>query len=226
MKACMLNLFDIVVNNMSETDQSYQSALPGSDTLRDIFLWKKKIQSLLVLLIATATWVLLKVYRFNFLTVTSWAVMFVVTSLFLWGNMLKFFNKEPPNLHGMFEVTEERAFKIVNTIRAWIEEGIRWMFRVAAEREWFVFAGTASGLWFLSRVGRYFDLLTLLFTGVLMAMTIPVIYATYKENLTRSEEWVKAQARRYYDIMDEKVVKNIKNKVTVTKENYKEKKVE
>ncbi|KAM5576385.1 reticulon-like protein B13 [Rosa sericea] len=211
---------------MSETDQTYQSPPASSDTVRDIFLWKKKKQCVLVLLIATAIWVLLKVYRFNFLTVISWAAMFIVTSLFLWGNMLRFFNKEPPNLYGMLEVTEETALETANTIRAWIEEGIRWMFRVAAERERFVFAGTATGLWLLSRVGRYFDLLSLLYTGVVMGMTIPVIYARYKENLKRSEEWVKAQARRYYDMVDEKVVKNIKNKVTVTKENYKDKKVE
>lgn len=59
-----------------------------------------------------------------------------------------------------------------------------------------------------------------------MGMTIPVIYARYKDNLKRSEEWVEAQARRYYDMVDEKVVKKIKNKVTVTEENYKNKKVE
>ncbi|PRQ47834.1 hypothetical protein RchiOBHm_Chr2g0104061 [Rosa chinensis] len=134
---------------MSETDQTYQSPLPSSDTVSDIFLWKKKKQSVLVLSIATAIWVLLKVYRFNFLTVISWAAMFIVTSLFVWGNMLRFFNKEPPNLYGMLEVTEETALGTANTIRAWIEEGIRWMFRVAAEREWFVFAGTATAarLW-------------------------------------------------------------------------------
>ncbi|KAL6227292.1 PREDICTED: reticulon-like protein B13 [Fragaria vesca subsp. vesca] len=211
---------------MSETDQTYRSALPSSDSVRDIFLWKKKKQSVLLLSIATATWVLLKVYLFNFLTVISWAAMFVVTSLFLWANMLRFFNKEPPNLYGMLEVTEETALRTANSIRAWIEEGIRWMFWVAAEREWFVFAGTAAGLWLLSRVGGYVDLLTFLYTGVVMGMTIPVIYVRYKENLKRSEEWVKAQARRYHDMVDEKVVKNIKNKVTVTNENYKDKKVE
>ncbi|XP_062002156.1 reticulon-like protein B13 [Rosa rugosa] len=211
---------------MSETDQTYKLPLPSSDTVTDIFLWRKKKQSVLVLLIATAIWVLLNVYRFNFLTVISWAAMFIVTSLFLWGNMLRFFNKEPPNLYEMLEVTEKTALETANTIRAWIEEGIRWMFRVAAQREWFVFAGTAAGLWLLSRVGRHLDLLTLLYTGVVMGMTIPVIYARYKENLKRSEEWVKAQARRYYDMVDEKVVKNIKNKVTVTNETYKDKKVE
>lgn len=73
--------------------------------------------------------------------------------------------REPPNLLGKLEVIEETALEMGNTVREWIEGGIRWMFRVAAEREWFVFAGTAAGLWLLSRVGRYLDLLTFLYTG-------------------------------------------------------------
>ncbi|KAK9948803.1 hypothetical protein M0R45_004365 [Rubus argutus] len=93
---------------MSET---YQSPLPTSDTLRDIFLWKKKKQSVLVLLIATATWVLLEVYHFNFLTVFSWAAMFIVTSLFLWGNMLRIFKKEPPNLLRKLEGNRGDGFR-------------------------------------------------------------------------------------------------------------------
>ncbi|KAL6222529.1 hypothetical protein ACLB2K_005921 [Fragaria x ananassa] len=170
--------------NMSETDQTYRSALPSSDSVRDIFLWKKKKQSVLLLSIATATWVLLKVYLFNFLTVISWAAMFVVTSLFLWANMLR----EPPNLYEMLGVTEETALRTSMDVLGGCRE------RVVC--------------------------------GVIMGMTIPVIYARYKENLKRSEEWVKGQTRKYYDMVDEKVVKNIKNKVTVTKENYKEKKIE
>ncbi|XP_030973386.1 reticulon-like protein B13 [Quercus lobata] len=66
-----------------------QSSLPNSDALRDTFQWKRKEQSMAVLLISTTTWVLLEVYQFSFLTVISWAAMFIVTSMFLWGNILK-----------------------------------------------------------------------------------------------------------------------------------------
>ncbi|KAE7999547.1 hypothetical protein FH972_003964 [Carpinus fangiana] len=188
---------------MSSSSTS-QSSLPVSDALiRDIILWRKKKQSVLVLLIATATWVLMEVYHFNFVTVISWVIMFIVVLLFLWANILKLLGKDPPDMSGL-EMSEQLAFEMANMIRAWIEEGIRWMFRVSAEREWYVFAGTVA--------------------GIVMGMTVPVLYMKYEDNIKRHGERVKGQARRFYDTVDEKVVKNMKNKVVV--ERKEEKKVE
>jgi ABC-type Na+ efflux pump permease subunit len=58
-----------------------------------VFLWRRKKLSLLVLLVSTATWVLLDVYQFNLITVASWAAMFAVTSLFLYGKIARFLRK-------------------------------------------------------------------------------------------------------------------------------------
>ncbi|XP_009366426.2 reticulon-like protein B13 [Pyrus x bretschneideri] len=199
---------------MAATSQSSDSSLPKLDTVRDILLWRKKKQSFLVLFTATATWILLDVYQFNFLTVISYVAMFIVTSLFLSGNLLRLLGKEPPDLSRV-GITEKSALEMGNTVRAWVEEGIRWMFQVAAEREWFVFVGTVSGLWLLSGVARCVDLLTLLYIGTVMGMTAPAMYVKYEDKIERSEEKLKAQLKRYYDTLDEKVVKKIQNKVTV-----------
>jgi hypothetical protein len=59
--------------------------------------------------------------------------------------------------------------------------------------------------------------------GIVMGMTVPVLYMKYEDNIKRHEEWVKGQARRFYDMVDEKVVKNMKNRIV---ERKKEKKVE
>ena len=66
------------------------------------------------------------------------------------------------------EISEESTIEMVNGIREWIEEGIRWMFRVSAERDWFVFVRTVVGLLLLSYVGTSSDLLTLLYIGNLL----------------------------------------------------------
>ena len=54
-------------------------------------------------------------------------------------------------------------------------------------------------------------------------MTVPVLHMKYEDNIKRQMEWVKGQSRRFYDMIDEKVVKNMKNKIVKVK---KEKKVE
>ncbi|KAK9990552.1 hypothetical protein SO802_025537 [Lithocarpus litseifolius] len=97
------------------------------------------------------------------------------------------------------------------------------MFRVSAERDWFVFVRTVASLLLLSYVGTFSDLLTLLYIGIVTGMTVPVLYMKYEDNIKRQMELVKGQSRRFYDMIDEKVVKNMKNKIVKVK---KEKKVE
>ncbi|XP_062075454.1 reticulon-like protein B13 [Humulus lupulus] len=195
---------------MSTTTQSSSLPSPASETMRDIFFWKKKKQSLLVLLVSTATWVLLQFYQFNFVTVLSWMTMFIVVSLFLWGNLLRLFGKEPPDL-SREEITVESALKVALALRTCTEESIRWMFRVGAESDLTTFALNLGGLWLLSQVGNYFDFLTLHYIGIVMGMTFPVIYAKYEDNIKRLREGVKKQLKRYYDMFDEKVIKKVKN---------------
>jgi hypothetical protein len=72
----------------------------------------------------------------------------------------------------------------------------------------------------LSTFKRGFGILA----GIVMGMTVPVLYMKYEDNIKRHGERVKGQARRFYDTVDEKVVKNMKNKVVV--ERKEEKKVE
>lgn len=64
-----------------------------TDTVRDILLWRRKKLSLLVLIAATAAWVLLDVYEFNFITIASWATMVIISLLFLYGNLVRLFGK-------------------------------------------------------------------------------------------------------------------------------------
>ncbi|OMO56755.1 Reticulon [Corchorus capsularis] len=210
-----------------------ESSSPALDTFRDIILWRRKKLSASVLLVSTATWVLLQVYRFNFITVASWVVMFIVGSLFMWGNILRLLGKEPPILSDL-EISEQNANEIANTCRTLIEEAIRWMFHVTVEGDWFVFARTIVGFLFLSYVGSFFEFLTLLHIGIQMLMTIPVTYDKYGNQIKRCGEMGVAQFRRFCGMFNERVIRQVKNKFDVKeeKERYqknkeeKEKKVE
>ncbi|XWS41959.1 hypothetical protein CRYUN_Cryun17cG0127100 [Craigia yunnanensis] len=198
-----------------------RSSSPTLDTFGDIILWRRKKLSATVLLVSTATWVLLEVYQFNFITVASWLTIFIVASLFLWRNVLRLLGKEPANLSDL-EISEHTALKITNTCRTLMEEVLRWMFHVTVEGDWFLFARTVAGLLLLSYVGSFFDLLTHVYIGILLLMTVPVIFV-YMDQIKRCGERVKAELRRFYETFDEKVVRKMKNKI-VKKE--KQKKVE
>lgn len=196
---------------------SSKSSPVSYDTVRDVFLWRRKKLSLLVLLVSTATWVLLDVYQFNLITVASWAAMFAVTSLFLYGNIARFLRKEEPDLSGL-EISEQTAIEAARSVRQSIEEGVRWMCHVSAERELFLFARVVAALWLLSYVGSFWDSLSLLYIDIVVGMTVPVIYVKNEDKIKRYEEWMRMQARRLCDMVDEKVVKRMKNRVLKVKE--------
>lgn len=72
--------------------------------------------------------------------------------------------REAPNLWRL-ELTEETAQKMAQSVRAWIEEAIRWLFMVSTKEDWAVFVGVVAGLWTLSCVGSCMDLLTFIYIG-------------------------------------------------------------
>ena len=73
--------------------------------------------------------------------------------------------REPPNLSAGMEIREETAVEMANELRWWMEEGIRWKFRVGAEGDWFVFTGNVAALWLVSKLATFCDLLTFLYIG-------------------------------------------------------------
>ncbi|XP_050208098.1 reticulon-like protein B13 [Mercurialis annua] len=195
----------------------------SSGTVKDIFLWRRKKLSVMVVSVATVIWVLLDVYEFNFITIASWLAIFLVSSLFIYANLVRLFRKEEPNVSN-WEVSEETAIEISRSVREMIEEGIRWMFFVSAEKDWFTFVRAVAVLWLLSYVGSSCDFLTLLYIGTIGGMTGPVMYVKNEDRIKRCEEWMRMKTRRVYEMVDERVFKQVKNKLSHGKE--KDKKVE
>ncbi|MFS7974032.1 hypothetical protein Hanom_Chr09g00863671 [Helianthus anomalus] len=120
-----------------------------------------------------------------------------------------------------------------NEMAKWItqssEDAARWVFKVGAQSEWYVFAAAVVGLWLLSIIGGSTDLLTLLFIGTVVGMSVPVIWVKYDYKIRENGKRLQMQSKRVYSMIDEKVLQKLKAKVKVNvprKEESKEKKVE
>lgn len=71
------------------------------------------------------------------------------------------------------------------------------------------------------------------FAGTMLSVTIPVVYIKYEDKIKRYGERVKMHCRKLVEIVDEKVLKNLKNRLFKHKDkgienekNEKEKKAE
>ncbi|WVZ10481.1 hypothetical protein V8G54_015011 [Vigna mungo] len=197
------------------TNPSYSSDVDDG-VVKDVVLWRRKKLNAIVIVVATASWVLMEVFQFNFLTVISWVAMLVVASTFLYANMLRLLGKERPNLLRL-ELSEETTRRIAKEVRAWFEKITRWLVLVSVRKEWPVFVGVVAALWSLSYIGRCMDLLTVVYIGVLVGMAIPLTYVKNEDKIKRFGEWLREKYKRCYVIIDEKTIHKIKSRISKEK---------
>ncbi|CAH1421028.1 unnamed protein product [Lactuca virosa] len=210
----------------SSTDKLHQDH--GNYSMKDVIMWRKKRVSLGVVTTATVLWVVMEVYGYNFITVASWIGIFLVSSVFTWANIYKLIYKEEPSMSGL-GISEKTVTGIANWIRVSGEEAMRWVFKVGAQSEWYVFAAAVAGLWLLSVIGSCSDLLTLLYIGTMVGMSAPVIWMKYDDKIREHGERLQMQSMKFYSTMKKNVqnlMDKVKDKVNSPTKEMKEKKVE
>ncbi|XP_009617575.1 reticulon-like protein B13 isoform X1 [Nicotiana tomentosiformis] len=204
-------------SNMHTTSTEFPTPSPtrdvsnGTDIVRDVILWKRKNLSVLTLLAATAIWLALEVYELKFVTLFSWMSMLAVAFLLFWGNIHRLLGKEPVDMSAMY-ISEKSAREMGAKIQEYVEKSLRLVFSVSAEKEWLVFAGTVASLGLISVVASYFDLLTLLYFGVVVGLTGPFVYVKYEHKIKEWGQKVRVRYQRCYATVVQKL-QEMKNKM-------------
>ncbi|MCD7459156.1 hypothetical protein HAX54_040225 [Datura stramonium] len=198
-------------NSESNLQTSTDSPIPSpardvgnnTDIVRDVILWKRKSYSVATLLAATAIWLALDVYGLTFITLGSWIAMFIVAFIFFWGCIHMLLGKEPLDMSRMY-ISDESAVEAGTKLREWVERSLRFLLSVSTEREWFVFAGTVASLALLSFVASHFDLLTLLYVGVVVGLTVPVVYVKNEDRIKDWGQRIRVRCHTYYSTTAER----------------------
>ncbi|WMV17187.1 hypothetical protein MTR67_010572 [Solanum verrucosum] len=198
------------LENHSESNLQTSTASPtpdvgktSTDIIRDVILWKRKSYSVVALLAATAIWLALEVYGLTFITLFSWIAMFVIAFTFLWGNIHMLLGKDPLDMSRMY-ISDESVVEAGTKFRESVENSLRFLFSVSTKREWFVFAGTLASLELLSVVASYFDLLTLLYIGIVVGLTVPVVYVKYEDRIKDLGQRVRVRCHIYNSAVTER----------------------
>ncbi|CAL1380541.1 unnamed protein product [Linum trigynum] len=197
----------------SSTAPFFPSAAGPAATLGDIILWRRPLWSALVVTVATATWVLFDVYKFNFVTVVVWIGMAVVTSLYLYGHLVRLFRKEEPDLTNRQFVREERVVEAARSVGSGIELAVRCLVRMSTNGDWRVLTHLVVELGFLAYLGSLVDFLTLVYLGVVMVMTLPLAYKKNERKILNAAVEAQTKGMQFLYMVDEKVVRRLKGKV-------------
>ncbi|XP_047962922.1 reticulon-like protein B13 [Salvia hispanica] len=194
----------------------------NSDILSEIVLWRRKQLNVGILVAATATWIVMDVYHYSFITLLSWVAIALLSCLFFWGSIHRFLKKEAPDLSEL-EISEETAKAHAGLLRRRAEDGIRLMFHIGSEREWFVFVGAVVSLYLLSLAAKHLDFVTLCFIGIWGAMTVPVVYVKNEQKIREFEGSAMMTWQRM-NVMFEEKFHIVKTKIAGKQKEVKEKK--
>ncbi|CAH8367983.1 unnamed protein product [Eruca vesicaria subsp. sativa] len=196
-------------------DVTKDTSPKSEDVLEDMYLWRRTKLAFSVLSVSTATWVLINIYGFSSITIVSWAAMAIVSMVFLWGTLLRLVSKVEPDLSGL-EMSEEFVAETARSCRKLMEAMVRWMFRVGAESEWFVFARTILGFWILSKIGNLLDFHTFLLIGLVISLIVPKLWEKNGDRIQKLLRNLKDRSNEAYDNTREKIWKMKEERVKKT----------
>ncbi|XP_073130039.1 reticulon-like protein B2 [Henckelia pumila] len=180
----------------------------GGGKPADLFLWRNKMVSAGVLGGVTAIWVLFDVLEYHLLTLVSHGLILVLAVSFLWSNATTFINKSPPRIPKV-DIPEDPVLKLASALRIEINQASAFLRDIALGKDLKMFLCVIAGLWVLSLVGSCCDFLTLLYIGVVLLFTVPVLYEKYEHQVASFAEKGTAEFKKHYDVFDATVLSKI-----------------
>ncbi|MBA0614140.1 hypothetical protein Godav_014469 [Gossypium davidsonii] len=110
-----------------------------------------------------------------------------------------------PNL----EISENTVVIITDVLHQWINHTISIAHNIAIARDLKFFLKVAVSLWLVSYIGSLFEFLTLVYIGVILSLSVPVVYDKYQhfidEKLCVTRRFIQTQYRK----IDEMVLRKL-----------------
>ncbi|XP_068654533.1 reticulon-like protein B11 [Aristolochia californica] len=156
----------------------------GGGAVADVLLWKRPTVSFSVLLCVSIVWFLFERAGYSFLSLVANVILSLVAILFFWGKSAALLNRPLPPLPNL-EVSEDSIEKISSATRTWINRVLEINHDIAVERNLKRFLEVIISLWLVSFIGSLFSFLTLVYTGVVLALTVPGLYDKYQDRVDK-----------------------------------------
>ncbi|GMH16291.1 hypothetical protein Nepgr_018132 [Nepenthes gracilis] len=154
----------------------------GGGAVADALLWENWHASVLVLFSATSLWFLFERAGYNLLSFTANVFLLLVVILFLWAKSASLLNRPLPPIRDL-EISEETVQKAADEIRVWVNRVLSIAREIAIGGNLRVLLQVIIILWMISYVGSLCNLLTLIYLGILLSFSVPVLYDKYWDQI-------------------------------------------
>uniref|UniRef100_A0A7N0TVH9 Reticulon-like protein n=1 Tax=Kalanchoe fedtschenkoi TaxID=63787 RepID=A0A7N0TVH9_KALFE len=181
----------------------------GGGAVADVLMWRRKSSAAFLLISASTLWFLFECGGHNLLGFIANVLLLLVTILFLWAKSASLLNRPLPPIPNL-EMSEDAVFRVVEEFRVWINLGLSFARDIAIGRNLKRFIQVAISLWFVSYVGSLFNFLTLVYIGVLLSLSVPLVYDKYQDQIDEKIGIAHGILLTQYRKLDEKVLRKIR----------------
>ncbi|KAJ0984391.1 hypothetical protein J5N97_002747 [Dioscorea zingiberensis] len=154
----------------------------GGGVVADVLLWRRRNAAIAVAAGATSAWILFELVGYNLLSLVVNALCLLVVILFFWARAASLLNRPLPPLPNL-EISEAVTGKVAVEARVWINQALAIARDIAIGRNKKVFLQVILVLWMVSIIGGLFNFFTLVYIGVILALTVPVLYDKYQDHV-------------------------------------------
>ncbi|MBA0591706.1 hypothetical protein Gorai_008709, partial [Gossypium raimondii] len=154
----------------------------GGGSVADVLLWRKWRGGAVMLVSATTMWYLFEVAGYNFLTFVANVLLLLIVILFLWAKSASLLNRPLPPIPNM-EISERTIGIVADELQIWLNCVLSIAHDITIGRNLKVFLKVALSLWFVSFIGSLFNFLTLVYIGVILILSVPLVYEKYQPHI-------------------------------------------
>ncbi|XP_015942168.3 reticulon-like protein B11 [Arachis duranensis] len=178
----------------------------GAGPVADVLLWKNWCGAGVVLASATALWYLFERAGYNFLSFVANVILLLVVILFLWAKSARVLNRPLPPLPDL-EISEQTIAKVADVLQIWINRALSIAHDIAIERNLLLCLQVACALWVISFIGGLFNFLTLIYIGVLLSLSVPVLYDKFQDQIDAKLYMINGIIEPHYRRISSKIPK-------------------
>ncbi|XP_076954807.1 reticulon-like protein B11 [Bidens hawaiensis] len=154
----------------------------GGGPVADTLLWRKCYGGVMLLIGSTVMWVLFERAGYNFLSFVANSLLLLVVILFFWVKSASLLNRPLPPIPDL-DISEESVLIAADEIRVWVNRALATVHEIAVDGNLRTLVLVAFGLWMVSCIGSLFNFLTLVYIGVLLSLSVPLLYDTFQPQI-------------------------------------------
>ncbi|KAL6614159.1 hypothetical protein ACP70R_036429 [Stipagrostis hirtigluma subsp. patula] len=159
--------------------------LLGGGTVADVVLWRRKEAAGGLLAAAVASWAFFYcVPGHTLLSFVCQVLMILLTVLFVWAKAARLLGRAPPPVP-LMKISEDSMSEAAERAGNFMNKVLQDFENIALGKESNLFYKVAFVLLLISIVGRLTDLISLVYAGVVIALTIPALLEKSEERIAR-----------------------------------------